>query len=1470
MDDYGRIYLKPGSEIALSLHDDGRDPEIYTIHSVIGEGGSTVCYEATRRRNGCVETGKLKEFYPIDAAGGADPWCSLERLESGQLVPCRGTARRFAEMCDEYIDAYRELRNAISSDPDNEILKNYIQHGDILFGCFDEASGIAKGAIKKVAQFIMPNTEKEPVRKATVYVWTPGEKGKTFQEYLQEVRLNPGARPDHTLHDILTTMTAITDSIRAIHTAGLLHLDIKPSNFLVSYYSNFRINPNRVSIFDINTLYTVGSRLPELMGTEGYIAPELRYRRVSNKTDIYSIGAMLFNAIVLSDEIKDGLYRDEYYANLEQLVRHSAFIRESESNSDVRLVSLLVGILKKCLAVNPEMRYRSCTALMKDFGDAIKRISQYTAGEHTIKGKTDPEIVMQKLLYKYPLYDGIKPGDREINVLVVGAGTYGQKFVDICLQTGQMKDLSLSVRTVSNTPREDAELYLQFRPALAEFVDVSIEDEIVSNVDDSYGKLMFTSLGKDPDTGKPREFTRNENEENAALVAGLLEEAGNAGKHFSYIFIALGNDRMNKSIAQMFAERGVECPVCYVSERTFKPRKADVERKLFPVCVNEEITPDTIDRRLEQMAFNTHLSWNTSLNKDIAKEYSDFTANKYNYASSMAYALSIKYKLYCAGIRTKDEDYETAARRFNDEVLAIHETDFHANRKYVTMIALEHRRWVLNYVTAGWTAPRDRYGMLKYGECVASGKIKDKINRTHLCLVPSTEDMPLCSDRYKENDHALWNEGRIELGLDPLDRMSVELHRHYRAAAEEFRAKQPLNGDDMEHIRQLLQGADEDTMRAFSRFQHCLKNILNGVESYTRQYDFYLGQFRKSIEKLDTAKKDDINMRLDVISRGFNVVIESNLYRDYKLSDVDLVRRIPFILTYRPQPSLAIAFEDGRYQNGRNDAVFANVASATLLSPAKICYLYNYMDDSSVELLLRKLRSVLNYLNTREVRTDISLVVAMRSEKNANVLRRKLDKLAEDSRLESDNRAVFKDYEIISCGDMDDTVKKVVKALDTRNIDLFDGTAGLLETQFSNAIMANALIEKGIGYFELDTRHKKFNECRGCEYLKYIEDDSYIRINDMFALMNATENDFAMPEFADDYETLWRIYTGADIPGQQYRYAVGNWNKLCGMFKGYEERVRKPTAEFELPDFIEPRKSHVTFVAEFTFNKMSYVIDKLIEFGIIEPGSNVRGYTGDTCRVEIICTELIWRRLKGLFAMQYLFIDYYGITVYQVPRTDGKQVRLSCHALKVAKLDMYESSFSNLMYPKQLLEQLEDEGFISNVSIENSEEEKKKMKADPQLRIEPHLLSFAYTSPRMKQLLTNEGQILEVFIYYELLKSGYFDDVACGYEFCWEEGGVKNELDCILVKGFRTVIIECKATHTLTLDYYHKLHSIADHFGIGAVKVLVGNTYKDDEELKAINDMQRIRGKQLNIFTVSSREEIENIGETIKNILENS
>ena len=133
MEKSNRVFLQRGQSIWLCMDSGGHGKQKFVIQSVIGEGGSSVCYDAIRVRDGL--PGKLKEFYPVDTAfASSEQFYSLERCDSGQLIPKDGTIRRFHQMCEEYLSTYTVLNKVMADNPKNQVLKNYIQGGEILFG----------------------------------------------------------------------------------------------------------------------------------------------------------------------------------------------------------------------------------------------------------------------------------------------------------------------------------------------------------------------------------------------------------------------------------------------------------------------------------------------------------------------------------------------------------------------------------------------------------------------------------------------------------------------------------------------------------------------------------------------------------------------------------------------------------------------------------------------------------------------------------------------------------------------------------------------------------------------------------------------------------------------------------------------------------------------------------------------------------------------------------------------------------------------------------------------------------------------------------------------------------------------------------------------------------------------------------------------------------------------------------------
>lgn len=1438
--------------IMLSRNEDGSSPEEYFIKSVIGEGGSTVCYEAIRTlKDGIVETGKLKEFYPVDSVAGKQAWYySLERLSNGQLVAGTGTVRKFDEMCKDYLSAYKLLRKVMVDNPKNEILKGYIQHGEILYGCMKREE-------------VTDTLDNADFRKPTVYIWSPGVPGKGFDSYLAEIRKNPTKNPEHRLQNILRVMDALTDCIKALHTAGLMHMDIKPSNFLVQYDSDFEIKPNNISMFDINTLCSVESEYLPVSGTEGFCAPEVVKGKADNRSDIYSIGAMLFNAIVITKDIPDGLYRDFYYSSIDQLVKHSALFQASETNSDAILMSRLCKILEKCLIKDPRKRYQSCSELKLDIKKVIERLSALlnSLPKKSIEGLSEPTIVIQKLLYEHPLYEVIGNQVKDINVLVIGSDTYGQKFVDVCLQSGQMFGVELNIVVVSNESEECKESYLRFRPAILEFINVN--GSMNDKASFSYGNVEFKGVeGINPINAERLRFTPKMSQINRDIIQSIILQSMEEQREYDYVFVSLENDTLNRSIAKYLSDEiGHTCPVCYVSQKKVALRNADIQNKLYSVCVNIPVDVASIDQRLGEMAFNTHVSWNDSLNIDVTGERKKFfegktEKDKYNRTASLAFALSVKYKLH--SVQIECADLLEAAQMFSKQILEARFTESEAKAKFDRLVDLEHRRWLIERAVDGWTAPRDEKGGLLLEDCVIRGSVKDPVKRTHPCMVRGSENSPLSDPKYMLDNHALWNTGEIDNKLDELDRMSIELHRCFRRHAEKIKEDNLFQNPDLLFIQNLIPIHCGETERAFKQFQFALKNIINGVESYSRQYGYYQDTFKKSLCVLSDESRSKIEERLAVIEHTFFPVIESNLYRNYKANDEVLIKKIPFILTYQYMPAIAMAFEDGKYQNGRNEAVFANVAAATILSPKIIKFFYCFNKSSDVELLICKIDAILSYFGKRNVHSGIEIVVACLSEVSNKVrekLQRELTKLNKKY-IKGNENAWFEKDTIYDVENYAEASLKFIEHLKNFPVNLYDGGNQLFPSEYENAMFIGQIAGLNIPYFEFDWRYKEFFKRVGCEYLKYVKDASFIRIRDMFALMNVSDSRFNLPEFADDYEVLWKIYVGEYLDLKKFENGVGNWNHLCMCLDKYESD-QQPLAKMTISTSALPSYKTLTyFLPEFCFSTVKIMIQKLQEYGIAEKESSIMTYTSDTCKLELKINVEYEQALNGVFINPQILMPYYGIKVRKYKTHNSEYVEITCNNLTVtdANLDVDGTGCQKLAFG--VLQQLEKEHFISQLK-ENATDSR--------------FVSFVYSSPRIKKLLTNAGEMLKVYAYYDVLKTGYFDDVACGYEFKWEPDGIKNELDLVLTKGFRSIIVECKSVVELKLDYYHKLYSIADQFGIGTTKVLLGNTYAHSNIVaNEVNTIQRRRGSQLHIKTISSEDEIVNIGETLKNLMKES
>ncbi|MDB9494669.1 diguanylate cyclase [Spirulina major CS-329] len=164
------------------------------------------------------------------------------------------------------------------------------------------------------------------------------------------------------LGEVLTLAMAVTATLHDIHSAGIIHRDINPSNIIY----NGKTGQVKIIDFGLATRWHVG--LPSLdsqttiTGTLAYISPEQTGRlncNLDSRTDLYSLGATLYHLLTrqLPFPTKDVL---------ELLHCHIARIPPPPHHLDGRIPEPLSAIVMKLMAKSVNDRYQTARGLLRD------------------------------------------------------------------------------------------------------------------------------------------------------------------------------------------------------------------------------------------------------------------------------------------------------------------------------------------------------------------------------------------------------------------------------------------------------------------------------------------------------------------------------------------------------------------------------------------------------------------------------------------------------------------------------------------------------------------------------------------------------------------------------------------------------------------------------------------------------------------------------------------------------------------------------------------------------------------------------------------------------------------------------------------------------------------------------------------------------------------------------------------------
>jgi serine/threonine protein kinase/cephalosporin-C deacetylase-like acetyl esterase len=166
--------------------------------------------------------------------------------------------------------------------------------------------------------------------------------------------------------NIARVITETADALDYAHQNGVIHRDIKPSNLILSNGGRLMITDFGIAhVIDDNALTLTGS----FLGTPLYMSPEQisESRNIDHRTDIYSLGATLYELLTLQPLFK-GLKTHE------QAITHILNKIPAKPRSiDDQIPVDLETVCCKAIESSPDRRYQSAGELADDLRRFLNR-----------------------------------------------------------------------------------------------------------------------------------------------------------------------------------------------------------------------------------------------------------------------------------------------------------------------------------------------------------------------------------------------------------------------------------------------------------------------------------------------------------------------------------------------------------------------------------------------------------------------------------------------------------------------------------------------------------------------------------------------------------------------------------------------------------------------------------------------------------------------------------------------------------------------------------------------------------------------------------------------------------------------------------------------------------------------------------------------------------------------------------------